>query len=263
MSYCGKCGSLIKDNYNFCGNCGTKIEKKEIDYYAEVLNNLDGLLIAIVAKLSKLDGRICKSESEYISGLFTLLIENFKHKTYIPNIREIYKKILDNEKNDFYNIEVLCKKLNQLNILEKEKIFVIEILLELAHIDSKYHEDEENFIIKIVHYLNLDFKIYQSMKSKYTKSESDNNQSKEENNFKDNAKTFNGSLTLKESFEILESKENDTNKVIKDNYRRLAKQYHYDSIVSKDLPKDLIDFAEEKLKMINSAYEKVKKYKGI
>ena len=37
----------------------------------------------------------------------------------------------------------------------------------------------------------------------------------------------------------------------------------YDSIVSKDLPKDLIDFAEEKLKMINSAYEKVKKYKGI
>ena len=250
MSYCRDCGSLIRNNYNFCGNCGAKIEKKQVGYYAEVLNNLDGILIAIVAKLSKLDGRICKSESEYIGGLFTSLIENFKHKTYIPNIREIYKKILDNEKNDFYNIDVLCKKLNQLNILEKEKIFVIEILLELAHIDSKYDEDEENFIIKIVHYLDLDFKVYQSMKSKYTKSE------------ENPTKPFNGTLSIKEAFEVLESNESDTNKVIKDNYRRLAKQYHYDSIVSKDLPKDLIDFAEEKLKIINSAYEKVKKYKG-
>ena len=70
------------------------------------------------------------------------LIENFKHKTYIPNIREIYKKILDSEKNDLYNISMLCEKLNQLNISEKDKIFVIEILLELAHIDSKYDEDD-------------------------------------------------------------------------------------------------------------------------
>ena len=37
----------------------------------------------------------------------------------------------------------------------------------------------------------------------------------------------------------------------------------YDSIVSKDLSKNLIDFAEEKLRIINLAYEKVKKYKGI
>lgn len=258
MSYCGECGSVITDNYNFCGNCGVKIVKDEVDYYDEVLNNFDGILIAIVAKLSKIDGRICKSESEYISELFNTLIETFKHKIDIPNIREIYKKILNSEKNDFYNIDILCKKLNQLNILEKDKIFIIEILLELAHIDSSYDEDEENFIVKIVHYLDLDFKIYQNMKNKYAKSESNNNQSKEEN-----TTSFNGTLSIKEAFEVLESNESDTTKVIKDNYRRLAKQYHYDSIISKDLPKDLIYFAEEKLKIINSAYEKVKKYKGI
>jgi DnaJ like chaperone protein len=251
LSYCGECGSVITDNYNFCGNCGVKIVKNEIDYYAEVLNNFDGILIAIVAKLSKIDGRICQAESEYISELFNSLIETFKHKIYIPNIREIYKKILNNEKNDFYNLDILCKKLNQLNILEKDKIFIIEVLLELAHIDSSYDEDEENFIVKIVHYLDLDFKIYQNMKNEYSKSE------------ENPTKPFNGTLSIKEAFEVLESNETDTNKVIKDNYRRLAKQYHYDSIVSKDLPKDLIDFAEEKLKIINSAYEKVKKYKGI
>lgn len=258
MSYCLKCGSVINDNYNFCGNCGAQIVKNEIDYYAEVLNNFDGILIAIVAKLSKIDGRICKKESEYISELFNSLIETSKQKTYIPNIREIYKKILNNEKNDIYNLDILCKKLNQLDILKAEKILVIQILLELAHIDSNYDEDEENFIVKIVHYLDLDFKIYQNMKNKYIESESNNNQSK-----KENTTSFNGTLSIKEAFEVLESNESDTNKVIKDNYRRLAKQYHYDSIISKDLPKGLVDFAEEKLKIINSAYEKVKKYRGI
>lgn len=261
MSYCNKCGYVIKESYNFCGNCGTKIVKNEIDYYTEVLNNFDGILIALVAKLSKIDGIICKDESEYISKLFTSLIEKFKHKKYIPNIREIYKKILNNEKNDVNNIDKLCDKLNKLNISEREKIHTIEILLELAHIDMNYHDNEENFIVKIVHYLNLDFKIYQNIKSKYTNKDSEsNNNSKEE---KKASKPFNGSLTIKEAFEALESNETDTNKVLKDNYRRLAKQYHYDSIVSKDLPKDLIDFAEEKLKIINAAYEKIKKYRGI
>ncbi len=33
----------------------------------------------------------------------------------------------------------------------------------------------------------------------------------------------------------------------------------YDSIVSKDLPKNLIDFAEDKLRIINLAYGKVKR----
>lgn len=260
MSYCGECGSLIRDNYNFCGNCGVKIVKNEIDYYKEILNSFDGILIAMLAKLSKIDGRICSAESEYISKLLTLLIATSKYQN-LPNIRDIYKKILNNEKNNVDNIYILCEKLKQLAIPEKDKIFVIEILLELAHIDSTYDEDEENFIVKIVHYLDLDFKIYQNIKNKYSKSESNNNESNEENTT--NKNNFNGFLSIKEAFEVLESNETDSNKVIKDNYRRLAKQYHYDSIVSKDLPKDIIDFAEEKLKIINSAYEKIKKYKGI
>lgn len=265
MNYCGECGNLIKDNYNFCGNCGTKITKKEDNRYDEILCSINGILVALVSKIAKTDGRVCEEEASYIS---TLINQISKYETDIPNTKEIYKQIINNEKDDFSNINTLCQKLIEINITEKEIFFIIEILLELAHADSSYDENEENIIVKIVHNLNLDFKIYQNIKNKYTKSESNNNQSKEENttndnNFNKNSNAFNGTLSIKEAFEVLESNETDTNKVIKDKYRRLAKQYHYDSIVSKDLPKDLIDFAEEKLKIINSAYEKVKKYKGI
>jgi DnaJ like chaperone protein len=59
-------------------------------------------------------------------------------------------------------------------------------------------------------------------------------------------------------YEILESNENDDFDTIKKNYRKLAKEYHYDSISSKNLPQDMIDYANEKLKKINEAYEYMK-----
>lgn len=72
--------------------------------------------------------------------------------------------------------------------------------MELAHIDSTYDEDEENFIVKIVHYLDLDFKIYQNIKNKYSKSESNNNESNEKK--QSNKNSFNGKLSLKDQVSL-------------------------------------------------------------
>lgn len=60
-------------------------------------------------------------------------------------------------------------------------------------------------------------------------------------------------------YEILESSKNDSLDVIKKNYRRLIKEYHYDSIASKGLPEDMLKFAEEKTKELNEAYASIKK----
>lgn len=62
-------------------------------------------------------------------------------------------------------------------------------------------------------------------------------------------------------YEVLESSRNDTFDTIKKNYRRLIKEYHYDSIASKGLPEDMLKFAEEKTKELNEAYDAVKKVK--
>ena len=62
-------------------------------------------------------------------------------------------------------------------------------------------------------------------------------------------------------YEVLESKNTDSFDVIKANYRRLVKQYHYDSIASKDLPEEMVKFAEQKTKEINEAYSALKNLK--
>lgn len=62
-------------------------------------------------------------------------------------------------------------------------------------------------------------------------------------------------------YEILESSSNDPLDTIKKNYRRLIKEYHYDSIASKGLPEDMLKFAEEKTKELNEAYDAIKRSK--
>lgn len=62
-------------------------------------------------------------------------------------------------------------------------------------------------------------------------------------------------------YKVLESKESDTLDVIKANYRRLIKEYHYDSIASKDLPEEMLQFAEQKTQSLNEAYAAIKKHR--
>jgi len=64
--------------------------------------------------------------------------------------------------------------------------------------------------------------------------------------------------TLAKFYKTLESQPTDSMDVIKKNYRRLVKEYHYDSIASKDLPADMLKFAQEKTQSLNEAYNVIK-----
>lgn len=66
---------------------------------------------------------------------------------------------------------------------------------------------------------------------------------------------------IEQYYEILQCDKYASHEVIKKNYRTLIRQYHYDALLSKDLPKDILDFAQERAKMINEAYEQLSKVK--
>lgn len=68
--------------------------------------------------------------------------------------------------------------------------------------------------------------------------------------------------TMDAYYEELESSPSDSFDVVKKNYRRLMKEHHYDSLVSKGLPKDMLEFSEEKTKRLNEAYAAIKEKRG-
>jgi DnaJ like chaperone protein len=259
-----KCKDCKKENScgnRFCIYCGTILEdkekkqsesyKKEEDIYNIILNSYDGILVAFLAKVAKSDGQITTIEAKYISSIYDELC---KHRTSISNIRTIYKEILNNEKSNLNNINELSTKFINLNMNKIQKINLIETLVDLAYIDNEYDEKEENLILKIVYSLHIDFSIYKNIVDKYKTHNSSDYYSHSYTNH---------NLNIDECYQVLESRKDDSNSDIKKSYRKLVRQYHTDILSSKDLPKDIIKFAEEKLKLINMAYEKIKRYRNI
>lgn len=262
MKQCHFCTKENEINNKFCIYCGTKfIETKKKESQKEILDSntplyqnirysYDGLFIALLAKVAKADGQISEVEAKALGDVFDNL-STFRQD--IPNIRAVYKLILATEKEDISNVADICNHLLSLNIDKATKITFIESLLLLSYSHGAFNQHNENLIIKIVSFLHIDFSIYQEMKSKFEPQEKEREQT-----------SFTGArLSIEECYEVLEVVPNDSSQIIKQQYRKMVRNYHTDMLSSKELPKDMIIFAEEKLKKINRAYEILKQHKGI
>jgi DnaJ like chaperone protein len=217
---CPNCSKNIKCDDEFCIYCGAKIQnnntnisdnKKSYNYY-EVIDDLDGIVVALMAKVAKSDGVISKEEAEYISQRYKELA-TLTNKTL--DVIDIYEEIFNREKRED-NLAEFAMKLKDLD--DAPKAYILKILEELADIDKDSRILDE-------------IKKYMSFKEKVSNS----------------------------YYEILNSKPTDDWDTIKKNYKELVKQYHYDKLVNKNLPQDLIDYAQNRLKEINEAYEALKK----
>ena len=88
-------------------------------------------------------------------------------------------------------------------------------------------------------------------------------QSRYNSNFRSHQSATSQTIEKMDSYyEELESSPNDSFDIIKKNYRRLMKEYHYDSLISKGLPQDMLDYSEEKTKRLNEAYNAIKEKRG-
>ena len=245
---CNKCSHKNDCNDEFCMQCGNALKGSMSDeeLYDHVMMSLDGIVIALLAKIAKIGGRIGKKEIDFFRNAFAVLAKKRSQSKQIVNI---YAQILDHEKRNLANVDTLCRKISSMKIMRDLKIEIIRLFVELGYLDKNYQSKQEEIILKVVERLSLEPLIYQNIKHEYDPEDR-------------TLQTKDDELTLESSYAILELTPRDPSNVVKRNYRRLVRQYHYDSIVSKDLPDDMLHFAEEKLKRINAAYAIIKEEQG-
>ena len=186
-------------------------------------------LIILSAKLSKVDGHVSKEELIAV-----------KDKLKIPdNELDQVGKIFNKAKEESTGYEPYAQQIAQfykgnINVLEE----VINILFYIAESDGDVSKSELSMIENIA-------KIFGLTESQYL-------------GIKESRK---GSDKLN-PYIVLESKPEDDISEIRKKYIQLSKQHHPDLLLSKGVPKEVIEESKNKMRSINNAWDKVQKLKN-
>jgi DnaJ like chaperone protein len=115
---------------------------------------------------------------------------------------------------------------------------MMDVLLRVSVADGVLSESEETLIHSASRIFGFGEHKYGELKSRY-------------------AQEFD------KDYAILESDKSDSDEHIKKQYRRLVKEYHPDTIASKGLPEEFTEFAHDKFREIQEAYDAIKQERGI
>ena len=237
---------LIAKNYKTENFQNINLKVKE-DFEGDLMHHEAGLLIALMAKVAKADGKVCELEAELLKHTFNDISSHFQNN---EEIREKLKVLYKKEKESFENTLDICQRLyglTKLDYLKRAKI--MEYLLNLAFIDKEFSATERMIVEDISNALKIKTQDFENMINTFE-------------SFYSNQASSNA-LSLEKAYEVLESNSNDDAAILKKNYRKLVKQYHPDIMSGRGESQNIIDEATKKLQEINEAYELVKKDRGI
>ena len=237
---------FIGKNYKTEEFKNINLKRKEI-FHGDLLHHEAGLLVALMAKVSKADGKVCELEAEVLKHTFTDISSHFENA---DEVREKLKKLYDIEKNSFDNLIDICNKLYNLTRNEYHKrVKIMEYLLNLAFIDKEFSDAEKMITEDISNALKIKIEDFNNLINTFEAFYAQ--------------QASNKALSLEKAYEILESKQSDDAATLKKNYRNLVKKHHPDIISGQGAAQNIIDEATRKLQEINEAYELIKKDKGI
>jgi len=186
-------------------------------------------LIVLSAKLSKADGQVSREELIAV-----------KDKLKIPeNELDQVGKIFNKAKEESQGYEPYAQQIAQiyrgnLNVLEE----VINILFYIAEADGNVSTSELEMIENISRIFGLSQAQFKSIKESRKSSDKLN------------------------PYIVLESNPDDDIQKIRKKYIKLSKDHHPDLLISKGVPKEVIDESKRKMRAINSAWDQVQKLKS-
>ncbi|RBQ32125.1 molecular chaperone DjlA [Arcobacter sp. FW59] len=237
---------FIGKNYKTEEFKNINLKQKEI-FQGDVLNHEAGLLVALMSKVAKADGKVGELEAEILKHTFTDISSHFHN---FVEVREQLKNLYEKEKENFSNLIIICDRLYSLTRNDYSKrLKYMEYLLNLAFIDGDFSKQEQEITEDIAQALKIDQKDYLNLITNF------------ENFYKSRANEK--ALTLEKAYEILESNSNDDEQILKKNYRNLVKKHHPDILEGRGESQNIIDEATKKLQEINEAYEIIKKARGV
>ena len=184
-------------------------------------------LLVLCAALMKADNKLLKSELEFVKQFFTRQFGADYTRERMLLFREILKQNIQ--------LDPVCLQIRQ-HLNYSSRLEMLHLLFGLAAADSDVNEDEQRLLKRIADLMGLSEEDFTSLKAMFVKD--------------------------KHAFyKMLEIDPGASDEDVKKAYRRMAMKFHPDKVhhLGPDFQKD----AQEKFKKINSAYEELKKQRGM
>jgi len=210
------------------GSMFDRMQTGEYDYNAQPTQSGDfaASLIVLSAAIMKADGRVLKSELEYVKRFFQQQFGSDKTEESMKILRDVLKREIP--------LQDICLQIKQY-MESPAKLQLLHFLFGISSADGQYHPKEVETIRLISGYIGVSSKDFNSIKAMFVK-EIDN------------------------AYRILQISPDANEQEIKKAYRNLAIKYHPDKVTH--LGEDIQKAAKEKFQKINAAYEEIKKQKG-
>ena len=184
-------------------------------------------LLVLFAKVMKADGKLLKSELDYVKGFLKRNLTRQQSQVFIKTFQEILKQE--------YSTPDVCRQI-QKSMDHSSRLELMHVLFGLSASDGEIHPSEIKVIHAIAGYLNISHKDYESIKAIFIKD-------------------------VDSCYKILEIDASATDSDVKKAYRKMAVKYHPDKVAH--LGKEIQKTAEDKFKAVNDAYNEIKKQRSL
>jgi DnaJ like chaperone protein len=184
-------------------------------------------LIVLIAAVMKADGRVMKSELDYVRRYFVSRFGEDTASEAIVMLRDILKQEIP--------LRDVTQQLSQ-RLDYSYRLEMLHFLYGIASADGSVSDAENEVIRKIAGYMRISESDFQSIRAMFV-SQTD------------------------AAYKILEIDAKVSDDEVKSAYRRMAMKYHPDKVGH--LGEDFKKVAHEKFRKVQEAYEQIKKERGI
>jgi DnaJ like chaperone protein len=185
-------------------------------------------LFSILGKLARVDGVVSREEIAVVDGFIQQLPMPDREKQFA-------RQIFNEAKTSHYSIEDFAHQLYQAAGSQPTLLIsFLDLLFQIAAADGKFHPAEETALKRIKEIFHISDKQFEDIKAVY---------------FKD----------FDKDYKVLNCTPDSSNEEIKSNYKKLVKEFHPDTIISKGLPEEFIEFASKRFQEIHESYNKIRR----
>ncbi len=197
-------------------------------------------VFSVMGYIAKVDGKVSKSE-------ILLAQQVMQHMRLDNDMQKVAKELFNQGKQKDFNLDEV---LEQFRLESHRRTHLVRMFLEIqiqsAYADGVLDNKEHDALKYIAQKLHFSLHELEQLIQQFAATSHSANQP-----------------TVDDAYAILGVDKGSTDKELKRAYRRLLAQHHPDKLVAKGLPEEMMTIAKEKTQEIISAYELLKKQRGM